>query len=86
MESLLEQLNQLLREHFAGAETDLEIVNPGDKISGYLVWSGFLGQEQLKRQQQLWKVLRRHLSKDQREKISLILTMTPQEMLVSREG
>ena len=58
MEQLIEQLKEILRPAFPGAELELEATVPGEKVGGFVIWNGFQAMEQIDRQQALWKVLR----------------------------
>jgi acid stress-induced BolA-like protein IbaG/YrbA len=86
MEELIAKLRELLAGEFRGAEIELEPAPPAQKVAGFLVWSGFQGMEQLKRQDRLWRVLKKGLSKNEQLQITAILTVTPEEWAVSKEA
>lgn len=85
MEQLNRKLGRLLRQHFTNAEVELESLGAG-RISGFLIWDGFDGLEQIKRQRQVWKVLRSELTVPEQQKVAAVLTLTPQEMAAARHG
>ena len=85
MEKLIKRLKTLLRRNFKGAEVTLEQASPDSKVGGYLIWDGFQEMDQLERQHQMWEVFRAHLSPEERQKLTAILTLTPEEMAVAQE-
>jgi len=86
MVKLIAKLRELLAGEFGDAEIRLEQAAPAQKVAGFLVWSGFVGMEQLKRQDRLWGVLKKGLSKNEQLQITAILTVTPEEWAVSKEA
>ncbi len=79
------RLEELLRGAFEGGETELETEPRPAKISGYLVWDGFQNERQLDRQRRLWRVLSESLPAADQKRITVILTVTPDEMRSLRE-
>lgn len=75
------KLTRILSERFKDAEVKLERSGP-TKVGGFLIWKKFVGVEQIKRQERLWKVLEKKLTKDEQLQITVILTATPEEMTV----
>ena len=65
MASLIEKISKILQENFAGSKIELEPAVPSAKIGGFLAWAGFEGHEQIERQQQLWEILKKNLSKEE---------------------
>jgi len=47
------------------------------RVEGFLEWEGFIGKDQLERQDQLWEVLNEALSPEERKKLLIIFTMHP---------
>lgn len=78
-ESFARRLTRVLREAFPGATVRLDKVSSSDKVSGFLVWNGFGGVDQIDRQSRLWQILRARLSAEEQMKISAVLTLTPSE-------
>jgi acid stress-induced BolA-like protein IbaG/YrbA len=74
---LRKKISKVLRQKFPDARVSLD--QPGERVSGMMVWKGFEGLEQLDRQDRVWKVLRAKLSRDEQLRIAAILTMTPLE-------
>jgi acid stress-induced BolA-like protein IbaG/YrbA len=85
MERLINKVKSVLSKVFQGANADLEQARPSDKVGGFLIWDGFSGMEQLKRQQALSKALREGLSKQELSRVTTILAATPEEAAVMRE-
>lgn len=78
-EALKKKLLQLLVEKFADAKIEDLQVTAG-RVGGVLIWSGFKEMAQVDRQQELWKILRSNLDREEQLKISLIITLTPTEL------
>ena len=85
MEQFIQRIAQVLQQQFPGGEVDLER-RGSDRVSGFLIWSGFEGREQIERQHEVWKVLRTQLELVDQLKVAAILTLTPEEMAAAREG
>jgi hypothetical protein len=86
MEELIRRLYELLHAQFANSELTLEQVPGLQRVGGLLAWEGFEGLEQMDRQRHLWQVLRASLPPEDQLRITAILTMTPAELAVTREG
>jgi hypothetical protein len=86
MDKNISKLKRTLRQAFKDAEIELPAPEKGEKISGFLIWEGFDGDDQLRRQQKLWEILDEALTPQERKNISAIFTTTPSEMAVMREG
>ena len=86
MEELIDKVEHLLERAFRGATTELEVVRPGGKIGGFLIWSGFGGIEQIDRQRELARVLHEKLRADDLSRVTTILTMTPEESAAMKES
>lgn len=86
MDPLVEKLKQLFESQFSGATADLEVVKPLKKVGGFLVWEGFEGIEQIDRQRQLRHAVRDGLTPEEQARLTTILTVTPAEVAVMREG
>jgi len=76
--ALINDLRQLLRKEFPGAHIKLQMYKPDKRLGGRLVWEGFDGQMQIDRQVRLHEVVQA-LPLRERAKVSLILTLTPEE-------
>ena len=83
MEPLIRKIKPILESEFAGATVQLEPASPEGRVTGLLVWSGFEGIKQIRRQGRLWKVLKKKLSPQEQLQVTGILTVTPEEMAVS---
>ncbi len=85
MEELVKKLDELFRQHFHGAVAELEQSKQFQKVGGLLSWDGFEGHEQIDRQHQVWDSIRAHLPQEEQRKVTVILTVTPDELAVMRE-
>ena len=86
MERFIQRLTALLKQNFPGAEIELERARPAPRVGGFLIWDGFERMDQTKRQTHVWQVLRESLSAEDQGRITAILTVTPAEISVMREG
>ena len=86
MAALKARVRRLLQEQFHGAAVKMDPTAPDDKVHGELVWSGFEGKDQLDRQLQVLEALRSDLQTEEVGRVGLIVTVTPNEMAVMREG
>lgn len=84
MEPFIQKLKDLIARHFPDSELEVELTG-SDRIAAYLVWAGFADYEQIQRQRQVWSVLRQALSREEQLMISVILTLTPEEMTFARQ-
>lgn len=85
MEKLIARLNTILQKEFPGSEPDLEYSKYSHKVGGFLLWKGFTGVEQIDRQRRLSAAIKK-LPESDRKKLTMILTFTPAESIVSRAG
>lgn len=73
-----EQINDILRHNFEGAQVNLERDARNERINGTLLWEGFAGHNFMWRQNRIFHVLRRELGPEATV-ISHIFTYTPNE-------
>lgn len=85
METFLQTIADLLHNHFPGSEVEMERIGD-ERFSGFLIWDGFAGREQIERQRAVWAMLRQSLSTEEQRKVAAILTLTPEEMTAARAG
>ncbi len=85
MEKFFQKLTVLLHRNFKDSEIELEPLD-GGRLSGFLIWDGFDGVEQIKRQRSLWRVLRSSLTTKELLRIAAIFTLTSSEMANARAG
>jgi len=83
MEKFIQKLTTLLRRKFKNADIELEVMD-GGRITGFLIWDGFQGKEQMKRQRVLWRELRASLTSKDVLRIAAIFTFTSDEMAAVR--
>ena len=68
----------ILQAAFPGIDVKIEVL-PGGRISGFVVWAGFAGLDQVDRQNQIRTVLREKLGTDAQQ-VGVLLTYTPDEL------
>ena len=73
-----ERVREIIEESFTGCQLELDIDSWSRKVSGFLIWSGFEGLDQMDRQDKLWDVLKKRLG-DEAARVSTIFTHTPNE-------
>jgi len=80
-EGLEERITGALTRGLPGSRVeDLGRATPGSRVGGTLVWDGFEGVDQLTRQRRVPEVLATRLRADDVRQISLILTVTEDEL------
>jgi len=85
VKSVKQKLKRALENSFPKAELRLSPTKSAERVWGFLIWNGFTGKEQMDRQDRVWKVLDKALTKDEQAKLSVILTATPNEMKILKE-
>lgn len=83
MEDFIKKLTDLLKASFPDAQTELEAIG-ADRVSGFLIWDGFVGVEHIERQRTVWRLIRSELTPDEQHRIAAVLTMTSDEMSAAR--
>lgn len=76
----VKKLANLLRDHFTDADIHIDPPSRTGRIGGTIVWAGFEGREQLDRQNEVWAIIDKHFSDDEKQRIALIMTLTPDEL------
>ena len=77
-------VEHILRNHFQGADVDVDRFNGAERVSGHIIWRGFDELDQVDRQRQIYQVLRQELGPEAAQ-ISIILAYSPQEWAVMHE-
>lgn len=85
MERLKLALEKVLAQELPNAQVAIDPMKPGDKISGIVSWRGFKGLEPLDRCRFLSSKLRAHLSREDQDRISILIPLTPAEYAVHCE-
>ena len=86
MAEIVERIRDAIEQGLPGAVIDdMDEAGVGGRIGGAVIWSGFSGVEQIQRQEKLWEVLRGALSREEQLQISLIITLTPDELAAIRD-
>jgi acid stress-induced BolA-like protein IbaG/YrbA len=75
----------VLQKAFPRAEVDLDRYPETGKVGASVIWEGFVGKEQMDRQAQVRKSIRKSFSTDEAQRFTLIITLTPDEMAAMRE-
>ena len=88
MVGLAKKLEVELSTAFKQSQVELKQLKPSKRIGGQVVWSGFAGKSQLDRQRQLRKAVdsARSLTDEEKLSLSLIMTLTPEEITVMAEA
>lgn len=73
-----QKVRDVLENAFPGINVETEIL-PGGRISGFVVWAGFIGMDQVDRQTKVRDALRLGLGEEAQE-VGVLLTYTPDEM------
>lgn len=76
---VIDKLKRAAERAFAGADVQLRRYRPGPRIGGRIVWSGFVGMEQMDRQRTLRRTIDAALAPDEQRRLSMVLTLTPEE-------
>ena len=85
MEMTMRKLEKALVARFKGAEVQLRRTKD-QRVRGSLLWAGFEGLPQIDRQLELRRIIDDTLPESQRQEISMILTLTPDEAASIAEG
>ena len=75
---LREKLKRVLLKKYKGAEILWE--RAGDRIVAEMIWKGFVGMDQVERQEKLWDYLHKQIEQEEEAQIAAILTATPYEV------
>lgn len=85
MDQVMEKVSEALRRNFPNSTTELEVSPEFEKVTGFLIWNGFEGEEQIDRQRRVSRALHAQLDPAELGKLSAIFTVTPSELAVIRE-
>jgi hypothetical protein len=85
MDDLIKKIDEVLRGNLAGATTELELLPPLSKVSGFILWDGFEGNDDMDRQNRVWDLLQTNLTPEERRRVSAIFTLTPHENAIIRQ-
>jgi hypothetical protein len=77
MDKFVKKLEKLIQSELPGSQFLTEIAKP--RVGGTILWVGFAGKDQVERQGIIRTLIRDHLEADEQLKVSLIVTLTPQE-------
>lgn len=80
MEALVQKLNELFQRQMPGCQFLPEMAKP--RVGGTILWEGFAGMDQVDRQKIVRTAIREHLDAEAQLKVSLIVTLTPQEYTI----
>jgi hypothetical protein len=82
MSKFVDKVVRILENEFPGALVELKRGASSRRIGGFLTWSGFDGKDHVSRQEILQDALERALTREERSKMTMIFTATPEEVLV----
>ena len=80
MEALKVKLAKIFNRRFPRSKLELETLPSSGRFTGELIWPGFRNMSHPQRQEELWKVLRQELSKEERSKVSGFFPYTSKEI------
>jgi hypothetical protein len=81
-ELLMERVEEAVHAAFGGARlVDFGPPPDGRRMGGVVVWDGFAALAPMDRQDELWRTLRARLSPHELRQLSLILTVTEDELV-----
>ena len=83
---LIEKLEKVFTATFEGAKFEAHEIPLSEKLGGFLIWEGFVGNSHRERQALLWKCLRTSLDVEDQQRISAIFTVTKMELASMRES
>ena len=73
-----EKVRKIIEESFPGCQLEIDLDSSSQRVTGFLIWSGFEDIDQMDRQNKLWDVLKKRLG-DEATRILAIFTHTPNE-------
>ena len=74
------QIREILTQELPGVVVGIELNPDTDKIGGHVIWPGFAGLNARRRQDRIFRVIRRRISATvARENVSYIFSYTPDE-------
>lgn len=71
-----QHIKELLELDMPGAQVEIKRDADTGKIGGRVIWEGFAGNNSLRRQNRIFRLLRRHLSTSETQDIDYIFTHT----------
>lgn len=79
MATLLKRVTDTLGTSLSDFQHHLEAVSGTHRITGFIISTSFVGQEDEKRQSIMWKILEAELTSKELQEIGAIVAMTPEE-------
>jgi acid stress-induced BolA-like protein IbaG/YrbA len=79
-----QQIREILEADMPGAQVQIERDSETGKVGGRVIWEGFAGHASLRRQNRIFRLLRRHLSMAEAQNIDFIFTYTSNEFEQNR--
>lgn len=76
--TIADTVKHTLEQQLHGARVEIDSLPGAQKVSGFIVWDGFRGMEQIDRQRQVRRILHEALRRDA-QRVSTILTYSPGE-------
>ena len=75
---MVEEVQNLINTGFPSAKAEFDD-NPTDRITGTLIWKGFVGYSQIERQKMFRERIRNKLPPELELHVGFIMTLTPSE-------
>lgn len=84
MDQLVEKADAILRDAFPGQKMEWDPIEPDENLSGWIIWQGFEDMEPIERQLAVAKALKSGLESGEKQCISAIFAVTPDELRVMK--
>ena len=84
MDHLVDKADAILKVAFPNAKMEWDPVEPEENLSGWIIWQGFEDVEPIDRQLAVAKALKSGLKSVEKQQISAIFAVTPDELLVMK--
>jgi len=85
MGSIEQKVIEILKLQFADVEIRFDH-DPDERISGFIISERFINMDHEARQGAVWKLLRSHLTPDERQQVLGFLIYTPEEIQAYSEA
>jgi hypothetical protein len=85
MDQLEQKIIEIIRAQFTDAEIRYDH-EPDERISGFIISENFLDMDHEARQGAVWKLLRAHLTPDEKQQVLGFLIYTPEEVQAYSEA
>ncbi len=76
----IEKLKSLIASHYNDARVELDPVPGSERVTGSIIWTGFNERSHAERQRELSDWIRKELPPHEAIRVSVITTLTPEEI------